>query len=309
MTDNLLSQLDTSGMSQKAFWREHYAQEMSYNAFHGRVWRASQKNIIAQPELFRHDLGKPWVFDDHANAVIIGDIQLPTSSYDFMALPMAIGKAYLKRPRRLIIAGDLVNADAFSDYDADVPTPAMEQETTAGQAFFEEYLTVFDDIWWFLGNHDRRVGKRTQGALQPKHLLSMLTHDKRVKVSHWGHCVIKNPNGGYNWRVTHGSEYSVNQLVVSDMMALKYQQNIILHHEHHLGRGFDRYGRYQIVNNGGLFDTTSMGYVVLDDNKKPAMIPGFSLMRSGYVDLLGPEGFTNWDAWIVPRHNRALRTA
>lgn len=305
---DLLTQLDASGLPQKEFWRKHYAHEMSYNAFHGRVWRASQKNIIARPELFRHDLGKPWILDDHANAVIIGDVQLPSTNYDFFALVMAIGREYLKKPRRLVIAGDLVNGDAFSDYDADVPTPAFSQEVEAGQVFFDEAMRTFDEAYYVLGNHDRRAGKRTKGALSPKMLLSMLTHDRRVRISHWGHLVIKNPNG-YDWRVTHGSEYSVNQLTVSDMMAIKYQQNIILHHEHHLSRGYDRYGRYQIINNGGLFDTGSMGYVVLDDSKKAAMIPGFSLMRNGYVDLLGPEGFTNWDAWIMPRDKRQRRTA
>jgi len=154
------------------------------------------------------------------------------------------------------------------------------------------------------GNHERRVGKRTRAALQPRHLWALLSHDKRVAVSVWGHCIIENPHGN-DWRITHGSEYSVNQLTVADMLAQKYQQNIISHHEHHLAMGWDRYKRYVLVNNGGLFEQSDMPYVVLDDNKRPRMQNGFTVLSWGYPTVYGPEPFTNWARVLQPARRAA----
>lgn len=291
--------------TKREFWRREYEGLLSYNAMIGRMWRAEQSKIIARPELFNVDLGAPWEFD-WDSCIIIGDVQIPTTDYDFAALPMAVAQRYLPRPRRLIIAGDLINADAFSDYDSDVSTPTLEQETEAGWQFFNEYLTVFDEIYWTFGNHERRSGRKTNGAIQPKHLLRMLTHDPRVKISQWGHCVIRTPNRLHDWRISHGRSYSVNQLVNAERMAHKYQQNIISWHEHHCAIGFDRFKRFVVVNGGGLFNYSQMGYAVMDDSTSAGMMPGFVLMRHGWVDVLAQsDEFTNWDVWLPERRRKA----
>ncbi len=285
-----------SGSGKREFWRQTLKGVLSYDAMHGRMWR-SERGMPDNSRVMAQDLPKPWRFDP-GHYMVMGDIQLSTTDYDFMALPMAVGYEYMKKPRKLIIAGDLVNADAFSNYESDMPTPSMTDETEAGWIFFQEYLTVFQEIYWFLGNHERRVGKRTKGAIQPQHLLKMLTHDKRVHISPWGHAVVANPNG-IDWRVTHSSDYSVNQLVVAEALALKYEQNIISHHEHHLAIGYDRYKRYMLINNGGLFRQSTMGYTQWDDSKKANMQQGFTRLDNGYPTVYGPDGFTNWD-YVLP---------
>lgn len=243
--------------------------------------------------LFQIDLGNPWVFDDHANAVIVGDVQIPTTRYDWIQRVMAVGRQMLSKPRRLIVAGDLINADAFSGYESDEPTPGFSHEVQAGRAFFADMLTVFDEVYWFLGNHERRVGKKTRAAITAPMLLSLLTHDPRVHISKWGYCIIRNPHGP-DWRITHARNYSVNALVVADTLAQKYQQHIIQHHEHHIGKTMDRFKRYVIINNGGLFDQSGMAYAVLDDSKSPNMANGFTVLRNGYAEVYGPDGFTDW---------------
>lgn len=266
---------------------------LSVDSVRGRVWR-ERNGLSGNDNLYRHDLGTPWKLD--GDYIIIGDVQLPTTDYGFSALPLAIAKRYLRKPRKCIIAGDLLNADAFSDYDADIPTPAFEQEIDSARAFLHDYLSVFDEMYWILGNHERRVGRRTQGALKPAHLLALLTGSPRIKISHWGHCVISTSTG--DWRVTHGSNYSVNQLTVADQLAQKYQQHIISHHQHHCAIGFDRYKHFVVVDNGGLFNQPDMSYVVLDDSKMPNMVNGFTMLRGGYPTLFSVSPFTNWSEWL-----------
>lgn len=294
--DVLQEALTASGRGERAFWREYLVDSgLTYDALHGRLWRA-RKGIRSQASLFTHDFGKPWRLTG-GEWIIAGDFQLPTTNYDFAGTLMAVGEKYLKKPRKLIIAGDFINADAFSQYDSDVPTPAFEAEVNAAETLIHELLMVFSEIYWIWGNHERRVGKRTKGALSAAHLRNLVTpHRDRVHVSQWGHLVLDTPTG--EWRITHARNYSVQQLNVGDQLAQKYQQHIIQHHEHHCSTGWDRYKRYVVINNGGLFDPQSMGYVVLDDSKMPNMQRGFTLMRDGFPVLLGPEPMTDWSRWL-----------
>lgn len=273
--------------------------DLSADSVRGRVGRYRRQHVQTRLE---REQGRPLLLPP-GEYVITGDYQIDTHDAHFVERMLAVS-AQLARPRALIIAGDFINADAFSTYDSDVGLSPFGDEVEAGRAVFARLLSVFGRVVWLMGNHERRVGKRTRTALQPRHLWALLSYDPRVEVSPWGHCVIENPDG-HDWRITHGSDYSINQLTVADQMAQKYQQNIISHHEHHLAIGWDRYKRYVIVNNGGLFEQANMPYVVLDDSKRPAMQNGFTVLSWGYPTVYGPEPFTNWARVLKPRQRRA----
>jgi len=264
------------------------AHGLNVDSVRGRISRYRAKHVTTRLE---REHGKPLALPP-GEYVVTGDYQIATHSEHFVERMLAVA-ARLRKPRALIIAGDFINADAFSDYELDVPLASFDDEVEAGRAVFDKLLRVFGRVYWLMGNHERRLSKRTRAALQPRHLWALLCNDTRVVVSAWGHCVIENPNGA-DWRITHGSSYSVNQLAVADTLAQKYQQNIISHHEHHLAIGWDRFKRYVIVNNGGLFSQQDMAYVMLDDSKRANMQNGFTVLSWGYPTVYGPEPFTNW---------------
>lgn len=253
----------------------------------------NQLNEQEDERLYGHDLGKPWRFE--GDAIIAGDIHLNTTKMDLFERLLQIAKEHLKPPRRFVIAGDLFNADAFSSYPAITPYPSFPKELRAGRHFIDMALQVMGEINVILGNHDRRIQKSTANAIAPEDLMRIISHDPRVKVSQWGHCVLTTVRGDY--RITHGSEYSVNQLTVADQLAQKYGQHIISWHEHHTAVGLDRFKKYIIVNGGGLFDSDSMAYTQLDDNKKPRMANGFVLVKRGYPHVFN-DLWTDWSMWI-----------
>jgi hypothetical protein len=37
-----------------------------------------------------------------------------------------------------------------------------------------------------------------------------------------------------------------------------------------------------------------MAYAMLDDSKSPNMANGFTVLRDGYAEVFGPDGFTDW---------------
>lgn len=270
----------------------------SVDSVRGRISKARRAQMDAP---LSGKLGRPWLLPP-GEYVVTGDYQIDTHNPHFVERMLAVA-GRLSRPRTLIIAGDFINADAFTGYDSDIDLSPFSDEVDAGRAVFRQLLSTFQRVYWLWGNHERRVGKRTRAALQPQHLWALMAHDARVQVSIWGHCVIENPDGN-DWRITHGSNYSINQLTVADTLAQKYQQNIISHHEHHLAVGWDRYKRYVIVNNGGLFSQPDMAYVVLDDSKHANMQNGFTVLSWGYPTVYGPEPFTNWQR-ILKHGSRA----
>ena len=81
-------------------------------------------------------------------------------------------------------------------------------------------------------------------------------------------------------------------------LALKYEQHIISHHEHHLAKGWSRSGKYVIINNGGLFDQDKLQFAVLTDSRAPMMKQGFTMLKNGVGTLFGPTPFTDWSLWL-----------
>jgi hypothetical protein len=227
---------------------------------------------------------------------VAGDIHLSTVHKGFVSRFWRVSSLHMPDDRELVVAGDFINADAFSDYELTAPVASFGTELAAARVFFQEALQVFPRVHIIMGNHDRRVQKKTRLAIMPDDLLRLVSGDPRIQISIWGHLVAHSDTG--EWRITHGSQYSVNQLTVASEMALKFQQHIISHHEHHLGMGFDRFKRYVVINNGGLFDREQLLYSRLDDTKNPNMANGFTLLRDGYPAVFGEEPFTRWSDWL-----------
>ena len=283
--------LDSGLKLQSDFWKLYLQDCMTYDAMHGRLWRA-KLNIEPHPELFQHTVGEPLKLQ--GDWIVLGDVQLPTTDYDFAILPAAIAKRHLSKPRQLLIVGDLMNMDSFSSYETSIGLPSFRQEVEAARVLLLEWFKVFDRIVWLPGNHERRASKRTSGALLMEDIALLV--NARIETSDLDHAIIETRNGEY--RCAHGSDYSINQLTVADSLVSKYRQHIISFHEHHLAVGHDRYGHNLVINGGGLFNQWFMAYVRIDTNKKATMKQGFVMLKGGYPYLFGKEPFTRWDDWL-----------
>ena len=285
---------------QAEFWRLYLQEYMSYDAMHGKLWRAKLK-IDPHPELFQHIVGDPLKLS--GDWIVLGDVQLPTTDYDFAILPAAIAKRHLSRPRQLLIVGDLMNMDSFSSYETEIGLPSFRQEVEAARVLLLEWYRVFDRIIWLPGNHERRLSKKNNGAILMADLAMIV--NAKVETSNLDHAIIETAQGEY--RAAHGSEYGINQLTVADQLVQKYRQHIISFHEHHCAVGYDRYGHNLVINGGGLFNQWYMAYTRIDTNKKATMKQGFVMLKDGYPHLFGKEPFTRWDDWLGAK--KVLRVA
>ena len=270
----------------------------SYHATRNRWRRENTKRLLRgapeQPDQFGYEFGEPWYL--RGDWTVVGDVHVPFTDWDYAMLVAKIAKRYMRRPRRLLIAGDFFDMARFSRYEAVIEPPTWRQEQQAAYVLLKEWLETFDEIRMLMGNHDRRLQKFTAGAFDNTDLLNLIgiNNPDRVRMSGWGWCVVDTPNG--EWRITHPRNYSVNQLNVADTLAQKYQQHIISHHEHHSALGLDRFKRFILVNNGTLADPDKFSYAVLDDSTSAGMAQSFTLLRDGYPYAFGP--WTDFGKWV-----------
>lgn len=285
----LFTEYQSSGLRHKEFWRRHYADTLTYGQYCGRVWRARQNFKEPPPG---PDYGLPLQLT--GDWMIAGDAQLPTTDWDFAALVGAVAHRYLKKPRQLLIVGDLLNMDAFAKYEQEIGLPSFRQEMTAARQLISEWFRTFQRIVFLPGNHERRASKATSAALLMEDLAMLI--DQRMETSVYDRAIINTPTG--QWLAAHGSDYSVNQLTVADMLAQKNRMHIIGHHQHHAAFGWDRFKHNVVIDNGGLFNQWQMAYVQLNTSKKPNMQQGFTMLRGGYPYVFSVEPFTDWDFWL-----------
>lgn len=232
--------------------------------------------------------------------IVVGDVHCPTTRWDLLQLLGQFATKHLKRgERRLLIAGDLVNFDALSAYDHVVPAVTLKQELAAARAVLNYVLSVFDHVLIIQGNHDMRLLRYMQGAVDAGdfgRLISDFAHDPRVTITVQTQAIIR--SAGVPWRVTHQRNYSKIAGRVADELAQKFQMNIISWHEHHTAVMRDRYNRHTLINGGGLFDERKLAYVNLVDSTSGGMSNGWVLVKNGVGHLVTPyPTMTDWSMW------------
>ena len=286
-----------SGIGKRAWVRKAYP-GMTYGQWWGKVYRFQQSKagkLAPQEQWFMQDIAPEMELS--GDWMVIGDVHVPCTDYGFAQLVTAIAEKHLPNCQGLIVAGDLLNADAYSKYSSLISLPSFNTEIQAAKHLVELWLETFPRVVWLMGNHDARFLTHDNGQITADMLKDIITHNGRVELSIWDRCFVNTDNG--RWVVAHGASYSRNQLNNPAEYALQFQCNVISHHEHHFGLGMDKYRRYTVVNNGGLFDPKKMLYARLKTTNKPAMAQGFVMLRGGYPYLFGSDGFTDWDMWLI----------
>lgn len=273
---------------------------MTYPSLHSKLYRQRLKykgmadfKGFDREELYDWKATEEWVFD-WDDFMVVGDVQLPTTDYDFATLPALIAKKHLKKPRKLLIAGDFYNMDVWSKYKSIVPLPAWVDEKEAARNLLTIYSQVFQEIWMIAGNHERRLLEALDGQWDFQDVLTASLPGGHVKATVRDRCTVNTSQGKYT--VLHGANYSKKALSNADEWAQKFQSHIISHHEHHAAIGMDRWNRYFVVNNGGLFDTEKMAYVQLKSNTMAGMSKGFTMVQKGYPYLFSE--WTDWKRWL-----------
>ncbi len=228
------------------------------------------------------------------DAIVVGDVQIPTTDYEFAAkVPLVADRWNIST---LLIVGDLLNVDAFSNFPITEKLAAFKKELVTARALLDSWSDSFDTIHYLMGNHEKRFFRWAKGEMDAE-LLGMLIGSDKLLTYNETRAIIR--SNGVEWRATHQDGYSVHTAKVGRDLALAHQSNMITHHEHHVGTARDRYNRYTVISNGGLHDVNTMHYAQQYDSARPTMTQSFAMVRDGVGHLLTPyDTMTDWDFYL-----------
>lgn len=234
------------------------------------------KKMLRKHKILQKRWDSPPVFD--GNAVITGDYHMPFVDYDFTEVMMNMAYRTLDKPRRLVIAGDLFNMDAFSVLPRMNYYTSFRTELNSASVLLDDMLDVFDEIFILLGNHERRFIYMTFNELSTRELEALIGIGA-VKLCEYSHAIVRTELG--DWRVTHQKNYSVKAQSVGVKLAHKFQQHVITHHQHIVSKGFDTSGNFVVIDNGCMADPAYFDYAYSVDNTRPVMKQSFTIIRNG----------------------------
>ena len=246
-------------------------------------------------QLLKINFGRPLELkgDDW---MITADWHVPETDWRLTERMIGIAQKHMLAPRRLIIAGDFFSQTQFSKYAHLIPPTPWAQERDAAREILRCVLDTFAEVYIVMGNHDRRLVKWADAALDETDLFGMVVNDPRVVVSKFAYLTLNASTG--KWRVTHPEAYRQVRGSAAAVLADDLGMNVISGHEHHTALLFSKSGRHLVVNIGGLYDPGKIAYTQLTDNLKPRMKPSFAMLKDGYINLFA-DGLSPWSVWGV----------
>jgi len=198
-----------------------------------------------------------------------GDFHIPL--HDPKLIEKMVYVSQKMNSKKLIVAGDFYNLDAFSKFVSE-PTYFAGEELDYGEQILDYLVEWFDSILLLMGNHEERLYKRRlDKEIDIERLNRMLhRHEDKIKFSKYGYCVLND-----TWRITHPKNYSQIKTRVANRLALKHRQHVLNFHGHALSIAHDDSGHQIIADGGGLFDEKKMEYRMIKDSIYPAWARGF----------------------------------
>jgi len=193
--------------------------------------------------------------------------------------------------RKKIIVGDLFDFNFAKHWYSDEPG-SLDKEIEYVSPLIKA-LDYFDEISMVEGNHEKRVGRMTDGKIKAQHLFRLFgpdVWDRKFKYSEYDKIKIED-----KWLLIHPKSYSQISPSVAKRAAEKFHCHIINTHGHLVGSSWDRSGKFLTVDLGGMFQVDKVEYINKQTTTHPMWKNGFGMIRQGkfwhFTDA------TDWNFW------------
>ncbi len=206
--------------------------------------------------------------------VICSDIHVPFHDRDLLADMLRVARR--DQCDTIIIAGDLVDAAAFSRWDRETPVLDWEKEVDAANSILYEIALTFEHVHILPGNHSYRVLKQTMGqmtwgnVMAGWEIMDVLPETSRPQVQDipvlfldtWG-------------LVCHPDNYSRVPGNVAAALAAVHQRSVFAGHEHAMSLRLDVSGKHLCVGLGCMLRPEMVDYKTMHVTTHPAWTAGF----------------------------------
>jgi len=250
-----------------------------------RRWKAECRDAMPAPLTPKYD---EQMVINADRALVLGDVEVPCHHVKLLELACEIAIKY--NVNTLIINGDFVANDSFSSWAQSMAYKlSFKDETESAFQIIVNFLQVFDKVYCVTGNHERRLAHKVDGEITIAELFSSRTG---VEFSEYAYCTLV--SGGREILVAHQDNYSKQPLSVARELAAIYHKCIIAGHTHHQAQGFDRSGKYWIVDGGCARDPDRTAYKKTRVNTFPMWNLGFTLILGGLPFLVNLANSNFW---------------
>jgi predicted phosphodiesterase len=217
--------------------------------------------------------------------LILSDIEVPCHDPEVLEQALEIAKKYSLDT--LIINGDFVALDSFSMWARSaVYKLAFKDEKEPALEILKVFLSHFSHIIITTGNHERRLAHKMDGHITIGDFFHNLTG---VEYSEYAFCYLK--SGGKTILVCHQDNYARKPLTVASDLCAIHHMPIISGHCHHLAQGYDRSGKYWIVDGGSARSPEHTRYKATRINLFPNWCLGFCFVIKGVPFLVDKNNF------------------
>jgi hypothetical protein len=201
--------------------------------------------------------------------------------------------------KKNIIVGDLFDMD-FAKYTLykqakkeGEEDSSLDKEACAVQPVIQA-LDYFDKNYLVMGNHENRIDRLTDGAVQSRHIMRLFWGDEfqqKIEVSVYDKMWI-----GDEWLVVHPRSYSQISGSVAVRLAEKFHRHVMNAHGHFVALRYDRSGQYMGIDLGGMFDIRKVEYINKKTTTHPFWNNGFGMIYNNRFYHF--HGGTDWDWWL-----------
>jgi predicted phosphodiesterase len=220
---------------------------------------------------------------------LISDLHIPY--HNNKVIETCMNMSYQKGIKNLLILGDTWDGGQFHPkrgaYQHHGRT--FQDDLILGGKIFKVLLECFEKITIFEGNHCKWFAQHLRGEIKSDWMMSKFFHEYPA-ITHSSMEQARITSGNKVIRAIHGANYSAaNPLGVAQSMATKFEEGIVMGHQHHSCGGWSKSGKHQCVCLGGAFDQKKFDYVHNSPKTNPVMTNGFALLQNGYMTVVDDQ--------------------
>lgn len=206
----------------------------------------------------------------------ISDFEIPYHDAQFLNKVFTIAKA--RKIRKVVWGGDALHLEAFSPFTSASGEP--DKELREIDEYLPGFLEPFDEIYWFVGNHDERLARRLWDLgirISVRATLNMLHPDTieqfrdKVKISEY-----RFMKAGTDWLLEHPKNVSAIPGRVAQNLTSKFHKNAIVGHTHQVFCA--PFNDLWAIETGCCVDREKLAYNSMIHGTRPQMEQGAVLM-------------------------------
>lgn len=215
---------------------------------------------------------------------IISDLHVPYHSSK--TIEKFLDTAYSYNIRRFIVNGDMNDCGQFHPKRGDLQhhNHRYQDDLDLNKVIYAEFMKCFPEGGYVLsGNHDRWFIDNMKGELDTDWTYSKFFHEfPLIKFSNFEQCRVL--SGEKSIRVLHGANYSAtNSLGVAQKLCSKFEESVLMGHQHNACSGWSYNGKYQAVCLGGAYSLDRLSYLHHSPRTNPTPTNGFALLKEGRI--------------------------